>query len=149
MTEAIDRDAILMEVAGWIEEGDISSLPGILNKRKRVREDAALRIQTSKEVRARMARMIRGRMENKVGDPVDFLKDVQAGDHDRHYTGFTLRQAIALADRGLLTVVAMTQVAGPWNNTVGGKTEYQIRLTEKGEKFIADADEPVAQQVPA
>lgn len=138
---ACDRDAILMEVAGWVEEMDLLAISGIMHRRKRVREDAALRIKTSDEVRARMADMIRGRMENKVGDPLDFLSGLKAGRYARCYTGFDLREAIALADKGLLSVSVVTQIAGPWNNTVGGNTEYSIKLTDEGEQFLASGIE--------
>jgi hypothetical protein len=134
-----DRDAILLEVASWVEEGDFLSLAGILSPRKRQREDADLRIKTSQDVRARVADMIRGRMCNKVGDPVEFLADVKAGNLAKNYTGWTLREAISLADKGLLHVRVSTQIAGPWNNTVGGNTEYSITLTDEGEKALASA----------
>jgi len=130
-----------MEVAGWVEEGDLIAWQGIGHRRKRVREDAALRVETSEAVRTRLADMIRGRMENKVGDPIEFLREVKAGEHDRYVTGYTLREAIALADRGLLKVCVVTQIAGPWNNVIDGVTGYQITITEQGEKFLAQAIE--------
>jgi hypothetical protein len=80
-------------------------------------------------------------MENKVGDPVDFIEDVKAGRFDKLYTGFTIRQAIALADRGLLRVCVISQIAGPFNNLCGSNTEYRITVTEEGEKFLAQAIE--------
>lgn len=132
LTKLAERDAILMEVAGWIEEGDLLSMAGILSKRKRDREDANLRIETSQAVRARMADMIRGRMANKVGDPLKFLRDVSDGRYENNYTGYTIREAIALADKGLLTVSVITKIAGPWNNVVGGATAYRIELTDEG-----------------
>lgn len=135
------RDAILMEIAGWCDEMDVLELPGILSRRKRVREDAQLRVETSRRVRGRMADLIRARMQNKDGDPVDFIEDVKAGRFDKHYTGHTIREAIALADKGLLRVCAITQIAGPWNNVVGSNTEYRITLTDKGEAFLAQAIE--------
>jgi hypothetical protein len=139
------RDAILMEVAGWVEEGDLIAWQGIGHRRKRVREDAALRIETSEAVRSRLASMIRGRMQNKVGDPIDFLADVKAGRHDRYVTGYILREAIALADKGLLCVTVETQIAGPWNNVVDGQAKYKIAITEKGEEALAKAMEASGQ----
>lgn len=138
---AEDRDAILLEVAGWVEESDLRDLQGVWAKRKRDREDAALRLETSKAVRSRLASMIRGRMENKVGDALEFLSDVKAGRYERMLTGHTLREAIALANKGLLKVTVETQIAGPWNNTIGGNTEYHIQVTEKGEVVLASAIE--------
>lgn len=136
-----DRDAILLEVAGWIEEGDFIALAGIMGKRKRIREDAALRIETSKDVRRRMADMIRGRMQNKVGQPEEFIRDVKAGRYDKMYTAFDVRAAIALADKGFLKVEVVSQIAGPWNNTVGGQTAYRFSVTDKGEALLAQAIE--------
>lgn len=140
IANAAERDAILMEVAGWVEEGDLISWQGIAHRRKRVREDAALRIQTSEEVRKRLADMIRGRMQNKVGDPVEFLSDVKEG-RVTYVTGFILREAIALADKGLLRIVVETQIAGPWNNVVDGQATYKITMTDEGEEFLAKAME--------
>lgn len=139
--DEVTRDEILMEVASWVEEGDLRDFVGICAKRKRDREDAALRMETAKVVRAQLAKMIRGRMENKVGDPIDFLKCVQAGGYEKFYTGHTLRQAFALADKGLLLIFAETQVGGPHTNTVGGYTKYNIGLTEKGIAYLAQGIE--------
>lgn len=83
--------------------------------------------------------MIRGRMINKVGDPIEFLADVRAGRYVKRYTGFDLQQAIALANKGLLLVQVLTQVAGPWNNVCGGTTEYRITLTDEGSELLDKA----------
>lgn len=145
---AFDRDAIIMEVAGWVEELDLLEIHGLLAKRKRDREDAALRIETSERVRKRAAETIRARMKNRVGDPGEFLADVKAGRFNKNYTGYTIREAIALADIGLLRVCVRTQIAGPWNNQVGSHPEYTFELTEDGEKFLAEVTsaEPVLAQ---
>lgn len=133
-----ERDAILDEIATWLEEPDIIEMSGTWIKRKRDREDARLRIETSRDVRRRLADMVRGRKENKFGDPLKFLKSIESmeGKVYEWATSNDLREAFSLADKGLLLISARLQLAGPWSNCVPPKTEYVIELTDKGRDQI-------------
>ena len=135
-----EREAAILEVADWLEEPDLRDLAGICARRKRDREDARLRGDTAKATRADLARMVRARVGNKVGDPAEFLRDVRAGQYSKAYTSFDIREAISLADKGLMVVEVATQIAGPWNNMVGGNTRYLFSLTDRGRALIAQPE---------
>lgn len=130
------REAAMLEAVSWLLEGDLPSAVGILAKRKRQREDAALSMKVSREVRQRMADMILSRVNNKFGDPVIFLADVDAGRLDRMATSRDIRRALYLADRGLLTVFVNTQIAGPWSNTIPPTVRYHFELTDAGKALL-------------
>lgn len=127
-----ERDDVLEKAALHVESLDIMEVAGIGAKRKRAREDAALRGQTIRETRVRIAREIRSLKERRDGDAVSILRRIKtlpAGyRHDLY-----LREAWPLAWMGLLDITATIKTN---SNCVPPETEYRIVLTDKGRSLI-------------
>lgn len=132
------RDEILEEAARYIEEMSFLDLRGLASKRKRDREDAALRCETIKETRKQLAADIRGLKENKRGDAVEVLKmlsELGDGWHAPY-----LRDAWPLAWKGWVDIQATVRLN---SNSIPPETEYRITLTDKGREVLASLPAPL------
>lgn len=126
------RDEILEEVALHIEELSFLDFRGVAAKRKRDREDAALRVKTIGETRKHLAAEIRGLKGNNRGDAVEVLKTLSELGDDWHEP--YLRDAWPLAWKGWVDIHASVKLN---SNSIPPETEYRITLTDKGKAVLA------------
>lgn len=134
-----DRDEILEYAALIVEESSLLDLRGIMAKRKRDREDAALRMVAREEMRKELAERIRYSKNSRKGDAMAVLADIAALPddyrHDMHLT-----DAWPLAWKGWVDI-EMTVTTN--SNSVPPEAQYRIRLTDKG-RAILDTQAGVA-----
>jgi hypothetical protein len=125
-------DEVLEYAALLIEDTDLSDLVGILAKQKRGREDAELRLKTSKDVRARCAAHIRAMKNRPELGAVATLRDLAElstdDDHAAH-----LREAWPLAWQGWVNIKATIRCN---SNCIPPDTTYRIELTDRGRKVL-------------
>lgn len=131
-----DRDEILEYAALMVEESSLLDLRGIMAKRKRDREDAALRMAAREELRKEIAERIRYSKNSRKGDAMAVLAALPDDyRHDMHLT-----DAWPLAWKGWVDI-EMTVTTN--SNSVPPEAQYRIRLTDKG-RAILDARAGVA-----
>src|SRR5690242_16919601 len=93
-------------VLALIEEPSLLDLVGIAARRKRDREDAALRGEAREEQRREIASRIRALAANKADDPIRILREIA----NRPNAG-SVMAAWPLAWRGWLTITAQIHCA--------------------------------------
>jgi len=134
--DAID-DATLEYAARQIEETNLSDLRGVGAKRKRDREDANLRFQVRKELRAELAAHLRAMMnrpELSAISTLSWLATLKPEDKYGHI--HYLKDAWPLAWKGWLNVIAELCCN---SNSIPPEISYRIELTEKGRKVLENA----------
>ncbi len=127
-------DAVLEYAARLIEDMHFSDLAGIHAKRKRDREDAAVRVAAIEATRKECARHIRAFKARRDLDVETILKRIAALKPGRRHDA-ELREAWPLAWKGLVKIEATISVAC---NSVPPDTHYTISLTDKGRTLIAE-----------
>jgi DNA-binding MarR family transcriptional regulator len=127
------RDDILEEVAQWVERFDLLSYAGIISRKKRDREDAALRVKVTEDLRKKIAAEVRWMKTRRDRDAKQIVQDLsELGDfnHVLH-----LRDGWKMASLGYVRIKVIIDAT---SNQVGPPTEYKITLTDKGRELIAD-----------
>lgn len=127
-------DEALEYAAKLIEDTDLSDMAGVWAKKKRDREDAALRLKTSEEVRKRCAAHIRAMKKRPELSPVETLRGLAELPEDT-YLGHVmhLRDAWPLAWKGWLDIQCIIKTN---SNGVPPETAYRIVLTDKGRDVL-------------
>lgn len=134
------RDTILEEAALRIESAIASVLDDIPRRalrRRREREDAALRADVVRETRRRCAIEIRRLKADWRSDPVEVLRVIAADIATSAPHDFSLMRAWPLAWQGLLVIEAVTTVVG--NTVPPPTTEWRITITDAGRELMAKA----------
>lgn len=127
-------DDALEYAARLIEEISFADLGGIAARRKRDREDAALRVQTTKEVRAECARHIRAFIGRPDLSPVAKLREIAALDPEKDHV-WSVRDAWGLAKKGWLKIELRIVIS---DNTIPPTMSYRIVLTDRGRAKLAE-----------
>lgn len=126
-------DATLEYAAQMIEESSLLDLIGIGARRKRQREDAALRMETREELRRDMARHLRamkGRRDRDAIAVLEHLATLDGGDHVSY-----LSDAWPLAWKRWVKIEAIINCA---DNCVPPETHYRITVTDRGRQALAE-----------
>ena len=126
-------DETLEFAAQIVEQDSLLDIQGIMARRKRQREDAALRADVRRQQRAEIAAHIRalmGRPELSANAVLARLATLP----DDHLHDMYLMDAWPLAWRGWLKIVATISCT---SNCVPPEIEYRIRLTERGREALA------------
>lgn len=127
------RDDILEEVAQWVERQSILSIAGIFARKKRDREDAMLRAETDRKVRATIAEEIRWMKTRRARDAKQIVRELaELGEFDH---ALHLRDGWKMASLGYARVDVIIDAT---SNQVGPPTTYRISLTDKGRDLIAE-----------
>lgn len=127
-------DETLEYAARLIEEASFADLCGIAAKKKRDREDAALRFKTTHETRKRCADLIRAFKHRPDLHPLTILRQIASlSEADRHDAYLT--DAWPLAWKGWLNIECTTVCN---SNCLPQESHYRIVLTEEGHKQLAD-----------
>jgi hypothetical protein len=136
------RMRAIEEVVGWIEETSFREVQGILAKRKRAREDAALRGQAIRQERAELVRMIRARLSNESGTTIRALREIRDGEfgHRRGIGHYDLMDAAILADRKLIALTATLAWGDGSYNTAGAETAWSATISDKGLRVLEAID---------
>lgn len=127
-------DETLEYAARLIEEISFMDLCGIFAKRKRAREDAALRLKTIKETRKECAAHIRAFKKRPELSPVSVLRDLAELSDDGSYANY-LSDAWPLAWKGWVNIEC-TIIAN--SNCMPPETRYRIVLTDEGKKILEE-----------
>lgn len=121
--------------AQLVEQMSIREIAGMWSKRKRDREDAALRGKTIRETKAEMAQLIRAFKDRPDLSPITKLREMAnldgAGDFDH---ALHLRDAWPLAAKGWVRVLVTVDCVG---NSIPPQTRYRIEITDKGRNVLA------------
>lgn len=129
------RDAVLEWVARSLEEGSFRDLAGVWAKRKRDREDAALRCAARAEMRREFASHLRAMIGRDELSSIAVLRRMAAlpaaGNHVME-----LRHAWPLAWKGWLDIECIISTS---DNCIPPQTRYRIALTERGRAALEDA----------
>jgi hypothetical protein len=129
------RDAVLEWVARFLEEGDFRDLAGVWAKRKRCREDAALRGAARAEMRREFAAHLWAMIGRDDLSSIAVLRRMAAlpaaGNHVTE-----LCHAWPLAWKGWLDIECIISTA---DNCVPPQTRYRIVLTDSGRAALEGA----------
>jgi len=130
-------DEILEYAAKLIEDTDLSDMAGVWAKKKRDREDAALRLKAAEDVRKRCAAHVRAMKKRPELSPIETLREMADLPSDT-YPGHVmhLRDAWPLAWKGWLDIQCIIKTN---SNGVPPETEYRIVLTDKGRDVLRDS----------
>jgi hypothetical protein len=134
--EFADADSVLEYAAQVVERDSFADLAGIAARRKRDREDAALRRQTREETREECAESIRACKSRRDRDAVAVLRDLAELPRDRCQHGIRLLDAWPLAWKGWLNINCTIQCN---SNSVPPETDYWIEITDAGRAVLAKA----------
>ena len=131
-------DAATLEWAlELIEKPSPLDFIGTGSRRKRDREDAALRMRVREEQRGEIAARIRRVAASGAFDPADLLLRI-ARQIERGESGAVLLpRAWPLAWRGWLTITAQIHCA---SNSLPPLAEYRVEITDRGREVLAAAD---------
>ena len=129
-------DELIEKIASSIEAPDILDMAGILSKRKRDREKAAVRRYTRVEQRLELARYIRSFKSGQGNNPQTKLERI-AANTDGFNDVYLLRDAWPLSWRGLCNIYVTIRVN---DNGIPPETSYRIELTDKGREMLAGSD---------
>lgn len=134
MQDFNSNDEVLEYAAKLIEDTDISDWRGVWAKKKRDREDAALRFKTAGEVRAACAKHIRAMKGRPELGPIETLRGLSDLPTD-HYMGHVmhLRDAWPLAWKGWVDIECIIRTN---SNGVPPDSSYRIVLTDKGREVL-------------
>lgn len=127
-------DEALEYAAQLIEQSSLLDIAGIWAKRKRAREDAALRMRSREELRAEMAAHLRAMKSRPDLDADAVLERVVEWSAKSDF-GMCLTEAWPLAWKGWLNIEATILCN---SNSIPPQTRYSITLTDRGEKVIAE-----------
>lgn len=127
-------DEAMEYAARLIEDVSLLDFRGIASKRKRDREDAELRLQTAREVRAACASHIRAFINRPDLEPRAILQRVRDGEN----AAWLMQDVWPLAWRGLVRIEAHVVCN---SNQVPPETYYTVALTERGERFLSEREE--------
>ncbi len=130
-------DDVLEYAAQLIEEVSFTDLRGIAAKRKRAREDAALRLETAEEIRKECAQHIRAMKSRPDLDAKAVLARI--ANSDGKPSAFDLVEAWPLAWKGWLRIDVTICTT---TNQVPPPVEYTISLTDRGRAVINGAETP-------
>lgn len=131
------HDEVLEYAARLIEDTDISDLRGVWAKRKRDREDAALRLKTAEDVRRRCASEIRAMKNRPDLGPIETLRRMSTAADGHCGHAAYLREAWPLAWKGWVEIECFITTA---RTSIPPETRYRITLTDKGREILADAE---------
>lgn len=133
-----NRDDILEEAALAVEERSLLDMRGILAKRKRVREDAELRMKVREEQRTELAELIRSLKTNRRRDSLSVLADLaeipEGRPHDLYLT-----DAWPLAWKGWLNIHCNICCS---SNGIPPRIEYRIELSDEGRAALKSDHRP-------
>lgn len=132
-------DDALEYAARLIEETDLSDMAGIWAKRKRDREDAALRLKAAEETRRRCAEHIRAMKKRPDLSPVATLRDIAEAKEGHRGHAMLLKDAWPLAWMGWVDIECTMKCN---SNCVPPESSYRVTLTDKGLAVLANADKP-------
>lgn len=136
--EDATRDAVLEWAARLVEAPSASDWSGIAARRKRDREDAALRRDAARDARAECATLLRafiGRPELSVCAVLEQIAELKP---DVNHA-MTLVAAWPLAWKGLVEIECSTKCN---SNQIPPPTRYRITLTDKGHAMLAATPDP-------
>ena len=132
-------DEALEFAAQLVEQMSIREIAGIWSKRKRDREDAALRGETMRETKAEMARFIRAFKDRPDLSPITKLREMAELDGVGSFNqAVHLRDAWPLAAKGWVRVLVTVDCVG---NSIPTEARYRIEITDKGRNMLAAADD--------
>jgi hypothetical protein len=131
-------DDALEYAAQLVEEMHFGDLRGIMAKKKRDREDAALRVDTIKKTRKEMAAHIRAFKDRPDLSLVTLLREAE------NLCGVGLDDSIILARGGWQLAskgwVKVTMTAECTTNQIPPPVHFEVRITDKGRTVLAEAD---------
>lgn len=130
-----DKDAVLEYAACLIEDIGLEAFAGCMARRKRDREDAALRAQAARETRRLCAEQIRAMKSRHDLDAKTVLRRL-AGLSEDHCHAMYLIDAWPLAWKGWLDIKCIIRCN---DNSILPYTEYRIELTEHGHRMLAES----------
>lgn len=131
MTDHLD-DATLEWAAQFIERLSLSDIVGIAARRKRDREDAALRASVREELKREMAEHLRALKSRRDLDAREILRRVIEWSDGSDF-GIGLTDAWPLAWKGWLNIHATITCN---SNQIPPETRYSVTLTERGRRIL-------------
>ena len=126
------RDQVLEEAALSAERVSLEDLQGVLARRKRDREDANLRYETAKKVRAEFAQRLRNMKSAPNLNPLVILQQISEAPEEQHTIYLT--RAWPLAWKGWVNIYAVLKTN---DNCLPPETTYRIVLTDEGREALA------------
>lgn len=127
-----DTDAVLEYAAQLCEEMMVEEVAGMGAKKKRVREDAALRSSAIRKTRQQCAAHIRAFKSRRDLDATAVLARIaELKPGQRH--DMELGSAWPLAWKGWVKIECRVDMTG---NSIPPGTEYTITLTDRGRKVL-------------
>ena len=137
-------DATLEFAAQAVERDSLLDIAGIMARRKRQREDAALRTRVRRELRAEMAAHLRALMNRPELNAISVLGRLSRLPDDHRHDSH-LMDAWPLAWRGWLTISATLRCDSNW---IPPEIHYHISLTDRGREALAASDSQVSGERP-
>lgn len=136
--ELASSDDALEFAAQLVEQMSVREIIGIYAKKKRVREDAALRGETIRETRKEMASLIRAFKDRPDLTPLTALKRIAALDADAYSHAAYLRDAWQLATKGWVRIYVTINCT---DNFVPPEAQYRIEVTDAGHLALLDGEQ--------
>lgn len=131
-----DADAVLEYAAQLCEEMFVEEIAGIAARKKRDREDAALRSNTVKATRLRCAAHIRAfKSRHDLDARAVLCRFADLSDEHDHVAH--LHDAWPLAWKGWCTIECRIVCN---DNSIPPRTQYRIRLTDKGRAVLNEQE---------
>lgn len=132
-----DADAVLEFAAQLCEQMMADEIAGVWSKKKRVREDAALRGEAMKDARLKCAATIRAFKSRPDLDPVNVLR--RLAERGSRPATIDLRDAWPLAWKGWLDINVTVCCT---SRSLPPEAGYTITITEKGRMVLDGAMAP-------
>ena len=126
------RDQVLEEAALFAEGASFEDFRGVLARKKRDREDANLRYETAKKVRAEFAQRLRNMKSAPNLNPLVILQQISEAPEAQHTIYLTM--AWPLAWKGWVDIYAVLKTN---DNCHPPETAYRIVLTDEGREALA------------
>lgn len=129
-----NADEVLEYAAQLIEETDLTDMAGVWAKRKRVREDAQLRLETAQGIRRRCAEHVRAMKNRPDLSPIATLRNLAEAKEEHLGHALYLKDAWPLAWKGWVDIECIMRTN---SNSIPPETSYRIVLTDKGREVLA------------